>query len=92
MLCGLSGFVQLNYRKEKLNMFKVNSQKGNGKEWFAENSLFVSLDEAGKMFGVCTRTIRRLAQNGKFKMVKVGHSVRICRQSIIDYISKIRKD
>jgi len=61
-----------------------------GKEPDNSNPVFVSMEKAGQMLSVSSRTIRRLSQSGKLPpIVKLGHSVRICRQAILDYISRL---
>ncbi|OPZ24389.1 MAG: Helix-turn-helix domain protein [bacterium ADurb.BinA186] len=48
----------------------------------------ISLDEAGKILSVSSRTVRRLIQEKEVKAVKVRGAVRILLKSINDYISR----
>jgi len=41
--------------------------------------------EVAEAFGVCQQTIRRLIASGELESVRVGRSVRVTRQAMIDY-------
>ena len=71
-------------------MNKVSSKTPKGKEPDNNIPFLVSLDWAANAISVSARTVRRLSQSGQLpKIVKVGHSSRISRQAVLDYIARL---
>jgi len=71
-------------------MNKVSPKPIKGKEPDNNIPLLVSLDWAANAISVSARTVRRLSQSGQLpKIVKVGHSARISRQAVLDYIARL---
>ena len=71
-------------------MNKVAPKPIKGKEPDNNIPLLVSLDWAANAISVSARTVRRLSQLGLLpKIVKIGHSARISRQAVLDYISRL---
>jgi excisionase family DNA binding protein len=58
----------------------------------ANSRLLVTLDEAGQMLSISSRTVRRMSQEGKLPAIlKVGHSSRISNQGIMEYVARLTK-
>ena len=71
-------------------MNKVSPKTPKGKEPDNNIPLLVSLDWAANAISISARTVRRLSQSGQLpKIVKVGHSARISRQAVLDYIARL---
>lgn len=71
-------------------MFKVTPKPPKDKEPDNNIRVLVSLDEAGQMLSVSSRTVLRLSQSGILPpIVKVGHGNRINRQAVLDYIARL---
>lgn len=52
--------------------------------------LLIKLEDAARMLTMSTRSIRRLSQAGTLPpLVKLGHSVRISYQGVLDYIEAL---
>jgi len=71
-------------------MIKVPPKPPKSKEPDDNSLLLVSLAKAGKMLDLSARTVLRLSQAGSLPpLIKLGHSVKINRQAIIDYIARL---
>ena len=71
-------------------MKNVAQKPPKGKEQDDNSLLLVSLAKAGKMLDLSARTVLRLSQAGSLPpLIKLGHSVKMNRQEIIDYISRL---
>lgn len=79
-----------NLSSEKAKVKSFANKKFLSHEWnqvFGEKSpLLISLEEAGRLLSLDSRTIRRLSQKGELPPLrKIGHSIRISYPDLMNY-------
>ena len=53
-----------------------------------DEKLLWTMDQVADQFGVCTKTISRLIDNGELPVVRIGRNIRIRRQAVHHFLEQ----
>ena len=53
-----------------------------------DEKLLWTMDQVADQFGVCTKTISRLIDNGELPVVRIGRNIRIRRQAVHHFLEE----